>query len=148
MQTLNVVSRVNVHTLRPVFHRFLSARSRVLEIDMDNSTYPQDIGTAFQKTRELIAAPDIAVALHIHRMVPFETTDPGIRYPMAILCIARENASGGFLMSKTNKVELFPGQLTLLPEDPSTWYISAIGEIAPFEDAYVDVVWFSRSTRS
>lgn len=136
MQTHNVLSRVNVHTLRPVFHRLLSPQTRVLHVD--TAYVPNDVSSTLQKTRSLIG-PE--TELHIHRMVPFETTDPGIHKPIAVLCIARENASGGYIMTKTNKIELIPGQLTFVPQDQTTWYVSAIGELAPYQDAYVDVVW-------
>ncbi len=138
MQTHNVLSRVNVHTLRPIFHRFLTPRTRVLPVDI--GPVPSDVSTTLNKTRSLLG---MDVEMHIHRMVPFEPTDPGlcIQKPVAILCVARENATGGFIMTKTNKVELVPGQLIFVPQDQSTWYISSIGELAPFQDTYVDVVW-------
>lgn len=141
MQTLNVLSRVNVHSLRPVFHRLLTARSRVINVDTTRGI-PPDAITALNKTRDII---DGSIDLHIHRMVPFETTDPGIKHPIAVLCIARENASGAFIMTKTSKIELFPGQLTVLPNDPTSWYVSAVGELNAFEDTFVDVVWCART---
>jgi hypothetical protein len=141
MQTHNVVSRVNVHNLRPIFHRLLTSRSRVLNVD-NTRGIPPDALHALEKTRGIMDGP---VELHIHRMVPFESTDPGIKEVIAVLCIARENASGGFIMTKNNKVELFPGQFTVLPTDPCSWYVSAVGEMNAFEDTFVDVVWCSRS---
>lgn len=146
MQTYNVMSKVNVHNLRPMFHRFLNVHPRILPVHQILGI-PPDAAVAFKKTRDLLDA-SADIELHMHRMVPFETTDPGIRNLIAVLCIARENASGGFVMTKTKKVELIPGELSILPDDVTTWYVSAIGEDNTYEDTFVDVVWCTRAYSS
>lgn len=46
-------------------------------------------------------------------------------------------------MTKTKTIELHTGVFGALPEDNSSWFVSSIGAINPYDDAYIDVIWFS-----
>lgn len=146
MQTRNVVSRVNVHSLRPIYHRFLNAKTRVMRVE-DLRGLPKDALYALESAKRLFPmCDDREIMIHIHRMVPFETTDPKIMNRFAVLCVGRENADGGYVLTKTKTMDLQTGVLGILPNDDATWHVSALAAMSPYEDAYVDVIWFSASS--
>lgn len=145
MKTQNVLARVNVHSLRPVFHRFLNSRTRVLDVATIKGL-PSDVESALSKAQGLV---DLMVGppfqnMHIQRIVPYESTDPKIfDKRRAVLCVSSENNMGGYIMTKTKSIELHAGVFGELPEDHTTWFLSAISSINPYDDAYIDVIWFS-----
>lgn len=143
IQTQNILSRVNVHSLRPVFHHFLTPQKRVLHIQ-ELSSLPHDSHNTLKKTLEFanhIYKSD-NLGIYMHRMVPFETTDPKVANRVGVICISRENVMGGYVLTKTKSIELMPGVFGHLPLDiDTTWYVSAIGEMMERQDTYLDVLW-------
>lgn len=143
MQTRSVVSRVNVHSLRPIFHRFLNSRTRVLHV-ADLRGLPTDAQNALEKAKRLLPmCEETEMKLYIQRMVPFESTDPKLMNRVAVLCVARENADGGYVLTRTKTMDLQMGVLGMLPDKDTSWNVSALGAMNPYEDAYIDVIWFT-----
>lgn len=139
MQTHNVIAKVNVHSLRPVFHRFLgSSRARVMNA-ADLRGLPTDAALALQNAKKLV--PE-GTQMYIHRMVPLESTDPKLMNRIGVLCVARENVDGGIILTNTKSMDLQMGVFGWLPQDDTPWYASSIGSWNTYEDTYMDVIWF------
>lgn len=147
MQTQNVLARVNVHSLRPIFHRFLNSRVRVLDVATIRGL-PSDAQYALTKAAGLAdllgdSTPSFQ-NMYIQRIVPYESTDPKLfEARRAVLCVSSENNMGGYIMTKTKSIELHTGVFGALPDDNTIWFVAGISAVNPYDDAYIDVVWFA-----
>lgn len=144
----STLKTINTNTLRPIFHRFLSPRQRTLSVnELYKLGIPAFMAAALDK---IILIPTIPVTTYIHRIVPLEPIVPKIvGIPYGLLCVARENVSGGDVVTKEDFLEPRPGDLILFhdnkEENDSKYYIRPVQPVEYMQDAYMDVIWFMKS---
>lgn len=149
VQVRSTISTINPNTLRPVFHRFLHARQRTMNVkDLYRLGVPAFVSSTLDKIMTISenASPctDAPSLIYLHRMVPLEPTAPkvvGVAWGM--LCVARENVTGGDIITNESFTEPLPGDLVLFGD--SSYYLRHLQPVDHFQEAYMDVLWFMRS---
>lgn len=143
VQVHSTLKTINTNTLRPVFHRFLSPRQRTLNMsELYQLRVPSFVATTLDKILQL---PTIPVQSYLHRMVPLEPMMPKvIGVPYGMLCVARENVSGGDVVTNEEFIEPRPGDLILFQETLTLepYYMRPLQPMEYTQDAYMDVIWF------